>query len=247
PGDCRYGRAEAAGRLSRMSEEPEIIFETRGRAGVITLNRPKALNALNSNMVALMHPQLVAWANDPAVELVIVKATGEKAFCAGGDIRQLHDWGKAGNPAMRRFYRDEYRLNAFIKRYPKPYVALVDGIAMGGGVGLSVHGSHRVAGERLMFAMPETGIGFFPDVGGTYFLPRLPGRLGTWLALSGARLGQADALWAGIATHAASAAGFDAVIDGLAQSGDVDATLDEAAGAAGEPTLPGLTGTIDRC
>ncbi len=230
-----------------MTSEPEVLFEKRGRAGVITLNRPKALNALTLGMVEEIHPVMREWASDSGIDVVIVRGAGEKAFCAGGDIRQLHDWGKAGDPAMRRFYRDEYRLNAFIKRYPKPYVALVDGIAMGGGVGLSVHGSHRVAGERLMFAMPETGIGFFPDVGGTYFLPRLPGRLGTWLALSGARLGQADALWAGIATHAASAAGFDAVIDGLAQSGDVDATLDEAASAAGEPTLPGLTGTIDRC
>lgn len=230
-----------------MSDEPEIIFETRGRAGVVTLNRPKALNALNSNMVALMHPQLVAWANDPKVELVIVKAAGEKAFCAGGDIRQLHDWGKAGDPAIRSFYRDEYRLNAFIKRYPKPYVALVDGIVMGGGVGLSVHGSHRVAGEKLMFAMPETGIGFFPDVGGTYFLPRLPGRTGTWLGLTAARLGQADALWTDFATHAARSADFDAILEALCDKGDPDATLASFAQVPDGAKAPALQPVIDRC
>ena len=230
-----------------MTTEAEIQFETRGRAGIVTLNRPKALNALNGNMVGLMHPQLVAWAEDPAVELVIVRAAGEKAFCAGGDIRQLHDWGKAGDPAARAFYRDEYRLNTYIKRYPKPYVALADGIVMGGGVGLSVHGSHRVAGERLMFAMPETGIGFFPDVGGTYFLPRMPGKVGTWLALTASRLGQADALWSGFATHAAPASSFDAIIETLAETGDAEAALAAHAAPAGEPALPALQPVIDRC
>ena len=227
--------------------EPEILFETRGRAGIVTLNRPQALNALNANMVALMHPQLVAWANDPAVAAVVVRAAGGKAFCAGGDIRQLHDWGKAGDPAARAFYAAEYRLNTLIKRYPKPYVALADGIVMGGGVGLSVHGSHRVAGERLMFAMPETGIGFFPDVGGTWFLPRMPGRIGTWLALTASRLGQADALWSGFATRAAPAAAFDAIVEALAETGDADAALSAHTRPAGQPTLPALQPVIDRC
>ena len=230
-----------------MTTEAEILFETRGRAGIVTLNRPKALNALNGNMVAMMHPQLVAWANDPAVELVIVRAAGEKAFCAGGDIRQLHDWGKAGDPAARAFYHDEYRLNAYIKRYPKPYVALTDGIVMGGGVGLSAHGSHRVAGERLMFAMPETGIGFFPDVGGTFFLPRMPGKVGTWLALTASRLGQADALWSGFATHAAASADFAAITDALCEKGDPDTTLAGFARAESRPSVPALLPVIDRC
>lgn len=230
-----------------MTTEAEIQFETRGRAGIVTLNRPKALNALNGNMVGLMHPQLVAWAEDPAVELVIVRAAGEKAFCAGGDIRQLHDWGKAGDPAARAFYRDEYRLNTYIKRYPKPYVALADGIVMGGGVGLSVHGSHRVAGERLMFAMPETGIGFFPDVGGTFFLPRMPGKVGTWLALTAARLGQADALWSGFATHAVASADFEAITEALCEKGDPDATLAAFARAQAQPSVPALAPVIDRC
>jgi enoyl-CoA hydratase len=227
--------------------EAEVLFEKRGRAGIVTLNRPKALNALNSNMVRMIHPQLVAWAADPSVELVIVRGAGEKAFCAGGDIRQLHDWGRAGDPEMLAFYHEEYRLNAFIKRYPKPYVALVDGIVMGGGVGMSAHGSHRVAGDRLMFAMPETGIGFFPDVGGTFFLPRMPGRVGTWLALTAARLGQADALWAGFATHGIASADFPAVIDALAENGDPDATLSAFARPAEAAAVEARLVVIDRC
>ena len=230
-----------------MAEEPEILFEKRGRAGLVTLNRPKALNALTRHMVNLMHPQLALWARDPSVELVVVRAAGEKAFCAGGDIRQLHDWGKAGDPAIRAFYHEEYRLNTFIKRYPKPYVALVDGFVMGGGVGISVHGSHRVAGDRLAFAMPETGIGLFPDVGGTYFLPRLPGRIGTWLALTGARLGQADALRSGFATHVAASAAFDAIADALCEKGDPDATLAAFATPEAEAPLETLRPVIDRC
>ncbi len=230
-----------------MTTEPEILFEKRGRAGIVTLNRPKALNALNSNMVSLMHPQLVAWAEDPQVELVIVRGAGEKAFCAGGDIRQLHDWGTAKDPAMRAFYAEEYRLNTYIKHYPKPYVALVEGIVMGGGVGVSVHGSHRVAGERLMFAMPETGIGFFPDVGGTYFLPRMPGKTGTWLALTASRLGQADALWSGFATHAIASDDLDAVAGALCDRGNPDETLAAFSRPAPDAPVQALQGVIDRC
>ena len=230
-----------------MTEEAEVLFEKRGRAGLITLNRPKALNALTPTMVGLIHPQLAAWADDPSVELVIVRGAGEKAFCAGGDIRKLHDWGKADDPAMLAFYREEYRLNAYIKTYPKPYVALVEGIVMGGGVGVSVHGSHRVAGERLMFAMPETGIGFFPDVGGTFFLPRMPGRVGTWLALTASRLGQADALRTGFATHAVASADFEAVTEALAETGDPDATLAAFAKPAEAAPVEALLPVVDRC
>lgn len=229
-----------------MSDD-EILFETRGKAGIVTLNRPKALNAVTRTMVGDLHARLIAWADDPAIAAVVVKAAGEKAFSAGGDIRQLHDWGKAKNPAIRDFYREEYRLNTFIKRYPKPYVALVDGIVMGGGVGVSIHGSHRVGGAKLMFAMPETGIGLFPDVGGTYFLPRLPHRIGTWLALTGARLGQADALWCGLTTHSAPAESFAGIEAALAEGGGPDAALAAFAGGADDATLPGLAPTIERC
>src|SRR5262249_11198990 len=140
------------------------------------------------------------------VELVVIRAAGDRAFCAGGDIRALHDSGKAGTPYVIDFYAHEYRLNTLIKRYPKPYIALINGIVMGGGVGVSVHGQARVAGERIMFAMPETGIGLFPDVGGTYFLPRCPGETGMYLALTGARLDVSDAKFAGVATHIVPAA-----------------------------------------
>jgi enoyl-CoA hydratase len=182
-----------------MSEEAEVLFSRDGGAGIITLNRPRALNALTLDMVRRIYLQLDTWTKDEAVKLVIIEGTGEKAFCAGGDIRALHDWGRAGDPRAVDFYREEYRLNAFIKHYPKPYVALMDGIDMGGGVGLSVHGSLRIATEKLVFAMPETGIGLFPDVGGTYFLPRCPGEIGTYLALTGERLKAADTIYAGIA------------------------------------------------
>ncbi|MCO6386135.1 enoyl-CoA hydratase/isomerase family protein [Aliihoeflea sp. 40Bstr573] len=227
--------------------EAEILFETRGKAGIVTLNRPKALNAVTRTMVGELHAKLVEWANDPAIATVVIKAAGEKAFSAGGDIRQLHDWGKAKNPAMRDFYREEYRLNTFIKTYPKPYVALVDGIVMGGGVGVSVHGSHCVGGARLMFAMPETGIGLFPDVGGTYFLPRLPHRIGTWLALTGARLGQADALWCGLTTHAAPAERFGEIEAALAEGSAPDTALATFADQPQGATLPDLAPTIERC
>src|SRR5690348_14794108 len=142
------------------------------------------------------------WRDDPSVTRVVLTAAGGRAFSAGGDIRALYDAGTSGRHAeMLSFYGEEYVLNTMIKHYPKPYVALIDGIVMGGGVGLSVHGSHRVAGDRFSFAMPEVGIGFFPDVGATWFLPRLPGQLGTYCALSGERLNAADGIAATIATH----------------------------------------------
>src|SRR5258707_772659 len=150
-------------------DSPDILFECRGAAGIVTLNRPKALNAVTHDMVRALARQLVAWADDGAVTRVVITAAGERAFSAGGDIRALCELGRAGRQTeMLTFWRDEYPLNAVIKRYPKPYVALIDGIVMGGGVGVSVHGSHRVAGDRFSFAMPEVGIGFFPDVGATW-------------------------------------------------------------------------------
>ena len=183
-------------------DEPEIICEARGQAGLVTLNRPRALNALTHGMVRAFRRALDAWENDPAVTRIVVTAAGERAFCAGGDIRMLYEAGKAGrHDEALAFWRDEYLLNIRIKRYAKPVVALVDGIVMGGGVGLSLHGSHLVAGDRFLFAMPEVGIGFFPDVGATYALPRLAGFVGTYLALTGARIGPDDALALGLATH----------------------------------------------
>ncbi|XP_075286073.1 3-hydroxyisobutyryl-CoA hydrolase, mitochondrial [Opisthocomus hoazin] len=179
----------------------EVLLEKRGGAGIITLNRPKTLNALNFSMIQQIYPQIKAWEQDPETFLIIIKGTGEKAFCAGGDIRVIRDAVKAGDRLVQDFFRGEYTLNNAIGTCKKPYVALLDGITMGGGVGLSVHGHFRVATERTLFAMPETAIGHFPDVGGGYFLPRLSGKIGYYLGLTGFRLKGRDVLKAGIATH----------------------------------------------
>lgn len=245
-----------------MSDEPEIICETRGSAGFVRLNRPKALNALTLGMVRELAKALGAWERDPAVTRIVVTGAGEKAFCAGGDIRALHDLGKAGRQdEMLGFWREEYVLNARIQSYPKPYVALIDGIVMGGGVGVSLHGSHRVAGERYLFAMPEVGIGFFPDVGATYALPRLPDASGVYLALTGDRVGQADALALGLASHAVPSARMAELAEALTGREPVEKTLaafaqppgpgrlapERAAIAAcfGAPTLPEILARLE--
>jgi len=197
--------------------DEEVFFEVKGTLGLITLNRPKALNALTLSMVREIHPQLKKWENDSSVKNVLIKAEGEKAFCAGGDIRALHDWGKNNDEEAVGFYREEYILNQYIKRYPKPYISLVNGIVMGGGVGLSVHGSHRIAGENYSFAMPETGIGLFPDVGGSFFLPRLSFEAGTYLALTGNRIKAADAIFLGTATNFIRSENFSYLINDLSK------------------------------
>jgi enoyl-CoA hydratase len=181
---------------------PDVMIHRQGAAGRITLNRPQALHALNEEMCLAMDAALKLWEDDPEVELVVVDhAPGTRGFCAGGDIRMLAESGAADGSAAQAFFRAEYRLNTRIKNYPKPYVAFLDGVTMGGGVGISVHGSHRVATERTAFAMPETGIGLFPDVGGGWFLPRLGPPLGMWLALTGERLKGGDVCAAGVATN----------------------------------------------
>ena len=238
--------SEAAG----SGPEPEVICSRQGAAGHILLNRPQALNALNLAMVRVIHAALDAWESDPAVTRIVVEGAGGKAFCAGGDIRTLHDLGKAGRvDEARAFWREEYELNIRIKSYPKPYVALVDGIVMGGGVGLSILGSHRAAGERWLFAMPEVGIGFFPDVGATWFLPRLPGATGRWIALTGTRLKQGDSLALCLATHAVASSAFAPLRDALFAGDGVDAALARHVGR--EPPPPALSAqdraVIDRC
>lgn len=228
-----------------MSDQ-EVIFEQSGRAGIITLNRPKALNALTLGMVRQMHDRLDQWAGDDAIGHVIITAAGDRAFCAGGDIRQLYEWGLERNPAFLEFYRDEYLLDTCIKTYPKPYVAVMDGITMGGGVGVSVHGSHRIATERLSFAMPETGIGLFPDVGGSYFLPRCPGETGMYLGLTGHRLTAADSCYLGIATHHVPVAALADLIAALAKTRDIDGCLAEFAGSPGDAEIAAHRAQIDR-
>ena len=225
----------------------EILFERRGAAGLVTLNRPQALNAVTHGMVRSLRAQLDDWANNPAVTRVVIAAAGGRAFSAGGDIRALTDLGKAGkHDELLSFWRDEYPLNATIKNYRKPYVALIDGIVMGGGVGISIHGSHRVAGDRFAFAMPEVGIGFFPDVGATWLLPRLPGELGTFCALTGERFNAADSCAAGVATHRISSARFPALLEGLYGSVSVDAVLAAFSEPAGEGPVMAHRPAIDR-
>jgi enoyl-CoA hydratase len=206
-----------------MNSEPEILFERRGSAGVVTLNRPQALNAVTLIMVRALREQLDAWRDDPAVSRVVITGAGGRAFSAGGDLRQVYDLGLTGRQSEALVYwREEYALNWIIKRYPKPYVALLDGIVMGGGVGVSVHGSHRVAGDKFMFALPEVAIGFFPDVGATWFLPRMPGGIGTYCAVTGERLRAADGVAAGVATHRVPSSKFPELLDGLCGSAGVD-------------------------
>jgi enoyl-CoA hydratase len=224
-----------------------IAFERRGAAGLVTLNRPEALNAVNFEMVRALAGQLAAWESDPAITRVIVAAAGGRAFSAGGDLRALYEFGRAGRTREAlAYWRTEYALNALIKRYRKPYVALIDGIVMGGGAGISIHGSHRVAGDRFAFAMPETGIGFIPDVGATWFLPRMPGELGLYCALTGASLGPADGVAFGIATHRVGSNRFPQVIEALCGHEAIDAILAAFAEPAGEGPLGPLRGAIDR-
>lgn len=212
----------------------EIRFERLGMAGIVTLTRPKALNALNHAMVRALSAALTAWETDASVAVVIVKAEG-RAFCAGGDILRVYHEGRAGHPPVD-FFADEYRLNAQIYRYPKPYVALIDGIVMGGGVGISFHGSHRVLTENAVFAMPEVGIGFFPDVGGSFLLPNLGSQFGLYLALTGNRIGWGDALWSGLATHTVKADLLSGLIEEIAESGDPGSDLREVFRAAPRET-----------
>jgi len=214
-----------------MQPEADIHFETRGHVGLVTLNRGHALNALTHRMVLDLGTALDRWESDPAIAHVIIRSHDEKAFSAGGDIRDLYEKGLSARRGEGEkpigFFRDEYRLNLRIRTYSKPYVALIDGIVMGGGVGVSINGSHRLAGANIRFAMPEVGIGFFPDVGATWFLPRLPGETGTWLALTGAQMDQADCCWSGIATQGADAERFDELIEALAVASETDAVLAE--------------------
>jgi enoyl-CoA hydratase len=233
--------------LATLAPAPDIMFEQHGTAGIITLNRPKAMNALTHPMVHELSAKLTEWAKDSSVTRVVIKANAARAFSAGGDIRALYDFGKSGNHAdALAFWRDEYTLNALIKRYPKPYVALIDGIAMGGGVGISIHGSHRVAGDRFLFAMPEVGIGFFPDVGATWFLPRLAGEVGTYCALTGQRLRNADAVPAGVATHYVASSRFAEVLEALTGAQSVDSVLNHYSERLGTGPLAAHRDAIDR-
>lgn len=237
--------------------DAEILFDVKDGLGLITLNRPKALNALTHGMILELEKVIPGWEKDPAIKAVVLRGAGDRAFCAGGDVTNLYRESR-GNPSgtlRRDFFRDEYIVNRRIYRYAKPWISLIDGIDMGGGVGLSVHGSHSVASEKFMFAMPETTIGLFPDVGGGYFLTRLQGALGAFLALTSHRLKIADGVWAGIVdAHVPSARMDDlqAALGAADLSGpDVDRRVDRViadfAADPGLPTLPAMMPDIDRC
>ena len=234
--------------MSGPIQDAEALIERRGAAGVIILNRPKALNALTLTMVRLIADALEAWRGDPLVTRVVIGGSGEKAFCAGGDIRTLYELGRVGDHVQQlTFWREEYQLNERIRTYPKPVVALIDGIVMGGGVGVSINASHRVAGERFSFAMPEVGIGFFPDVGGTYFLPRLAYRAGVYLALTGLRANAGDALAFGLAQTFVPSAAFAALARALEGGDDVDATLRQFAALAPASALMADANGLEAC
>jgi enoyl-CoA hydratase/carnithine racemase len=236
-----------------MTMDKEILFAARNHVGFVTLNRPAVLNALSDSMILEMHAQLRQWAQDASIYAVVVRGAGGKAFCAGGDVRTVHASFTPSSSAHRDFFASEYRLDYFIHRYPKAYVALMDGIVMGGGMGIAQGASLRVVTDRTRMAMPEVGIGFFPDVGASYFLSRLPGALGIYLGLSGAQIRAADALYAGLADvylpHEALDS-LDAALATLGWSRDHSADMHGAVRALAtvklpEPALASLRAVID--
>jgi len=235
--------------------EPDLIARREGAAGVIRLNRPKAINAVTLEMFREIDKALDAFESDPAVAVILLEGAGDRGLCAGGDIRALYDSARAGGDLGKILWREEYILNARIAAFGKPYVALMDGIVMGGGVGLAAHASHRVVTERTRLAMPEVGIGFFPDVGGTWLLSRSPGEIGTYFGLTGQTMNGADAVYAGFAdvvvapdrlpalrealTKApdkATAQDVRAIIDGFAMPNEVAPT------AAQQPLIDAMFG-----
>jgi enoyl-CoA hydratase len=230
----------------------EILFDSIGSAAVIRLNRPRALNSLNLPMVHAMKPALEQFAEDSAISCVILVGEGDRGLCAGGDVRAIHDLGRANDPEVTRFWREEFPVNYTISRYPKPYVALMDGIVMGGGVGVASHGRYRIVTERTKLAMPETGIGYVPDVGATWLLSRAPGEAGTWMGLTGEIVDAADAIFAGFADYHVPSDRLGDVTDALgrlkpgASVEDVAALIEEFATSAGESRLATHRALIDQ-
>ncbi|GLK71646.1 enoyl-CoA hydratase [Ancylobacter dichloromethanicus] len=233
--------------MDDMTADIGISFARRGAAGIVTLDRPRALNALDHAMVKAMDATMRAWIDDPRIAHVVLRSAHERAFCVGGDVRAMAELGRTGRKEeARQYWRDEYALDYLIARYPKPFASLVDGLCFGGGFGLSGHGRYRIAGEHLGFAMPEVAIGLFPDVGGTYVLPRLPGWSGTWLAMTGARIGMADAVALGLYTHHIPAVRWPELIDALAAGEAMQGAITRLAVRPPAPALAHLYPHIDR-
>ncbi|MHC8606428.1 enoyl-CoA hydratase/isomerase family protein [Paenarthrobacter ureafaciens] len=227
-------------------QQEEVLFERRGHLGIVTLNRPRAVNALNAGMVKAMLQQLAAWADDESVAAVLVRGAGDRGLCAGGDIVAIYKDMLHGGSETADFWADEYRLNALIANYPKPYVAFMDGLVLGGGVGVSAHGSVRIVTERTRTGMPETTIGFVPDVGGTLLLSRAPGETGTHAALTGAHLSGADALLLGLADYFVPSESLPALTEALESSTPEDAVV-RFAQAAPDSALAAQREWIDAC
>ena len=232
-----------------MSDDDAILLERHGGLGIVTLNRPRALNTLSFAMCGRFDAALAAWAGDAALRAVVVRGAGERAFCAGGDVVAIYQARAApGNRGVEAdFFRAEYTLVYRVHRFSKPYVALMDGVTMGGGAGIAVNGSYRVATERTVFAMPEVHIGLFPDVGATRFLNRCPGRIGLYLALTGRSIGAADALYCGFATHFVPRDRVAVLLERMREAPAIEAALAALAGDPGEAALPPLREAIDRC
>jgi enoyl-CoA hydratase len=224
----------------------EVLFERRGRLGVITLNRPKAVNALTAGMVGQLLEQLTLWADDDGVATVLVQGAGDRGLCAGGDIVAIYRDIPEGGERTARFWETEYRVNSLIARYPKPYVALMDGLVLGGGVGISAHGSFRVVTERTRTGMPETTIGFAPDVGGTFLLSRAPGEAGTHAALTGAHLSGSDALFLGLASHFVPSQNLPGLVAALERE-TAEAAVGRYSAEAPPSPVEGQRDWIDSC
>ncbi|MBY0288549.1 MAG: enoyl-CoA hydratase/isomerase family protein [Mycobacteriaceae bacterium] len=229
-----------------MDENEDVLVNVRQGVGLITLNRPKAINSLTHPMVNAISPVLTEWADDANVQTVVIDGAGERGLCAGGDLVALYHSARADGSVARSFWYDEYRLNAQIGRFPKPYVALMDGIVMGGGVGIAVHGSVRVVTDTTKMAMPEVGIGFIPDVGGTLILSRTPGLLGLHAALTGATFGAGDAIAMGFADHFVPHDAIPAFKEAVIADG-VDAALAAYAAEAPPSQFLAQREWIDRC
>lgn len=224
----------------------ELLIREQGRAGLLTLNRPKALNALTHGMINAMEAHYLKWAATPKIYGVVLDAVPGRAFCGGGDLVSLtHDASK-NSDMTRGFFRDEYQHNWTLESFTKPNVSLIDGIVMGGGLGISLYGTHRIAGANLLAAMPETGIGLFPDIGGGFFLPRFPGETGLYLGLTGQSFGRADAFYLGIATHCIDAGQYDTIRNAMIEGDPIDAVLDGLHRHPGESAIAALRPAIDR-
>jgi enoyl-CoA hydratase len=230
-----------------MADDKTILFEKDNRCGVITLNRPGTLNALNYDMIAALERHYADFTADPHIYAVILQSSSDRAFCSGGDIRAIYEMKKAGKlDTILELYGTEYQHNWRLDRFLKPHVALIDGIVFGGGVGASLYGTHRVAGAGYKFAMPEAGIGFFPDVGATWFLPRLRGKAGLYLALTGRSIGPADAFHLGLVTHCIDSAHFPAIRRELSDAQPVDPMLDSFHRDPGESEIARMQPVMDR-